>query len=145
MPPYRHLLHSKDIAKLVYFGECRGRLHLISDYDRLSIFDILEMKTDYKGWIPKLRIDVRRCFPYPVVYGGYCVLHVEEVGDSIRLVVRIQEQAISCDLPDLSFLPEFAPWLPKSSFKDLYEFAPGTWKKISYNRSHQYIETLASV
>ncbi|KAI3860358.1 hypothetical protein MKW92_052652 [Papaver armeniacum] len=131
IPPYRSLIYQKDRSNVEYFGECRGQLHLIADYDRLSIYDILEMKTDYSGWMHKFRVNVRE-FPYPVVYGGFCVLHVEEVGESFRLVMKILEQVISCDLGEMSF-------------KDLYRFAPQASKKISQDSSYQYIETLASV
>ncbi|KAI3927074.1 hypothetical protein MKW92_041794 [Papaver armeniacum] len=131
MPPYRSLLYSEKRSNIEYFGECRGRLHLISDYVLEFIYDILEMKTDYMGWIKKFRVNVRE-FPYPVVSGGFCVLHVEEVGESFMLVLRIRDQVISCNLREMSF-------------KDLYKFAPLTWKKISQDSSYQYIETLAFV
>ncbi|KAI3967351.1 hypothetical protein MKW92_001921 [Papaver armeniacum] len=130
MPMYRSLLYSEEYSVLEYFGECRGRLHLISRY-MLRIIDILEMKTDYTGWIKKFRVNPQE-FPYPAVMSRFSVLHVEEVEESFRLLLRIRDQVISYDLREMSF-------------KDLYKFAPKTWKKISQDSCYQYIETLASV
>ncbi|XP_026408737.1 F-box protein At5g07610-like [Papaver somniferum] len=129
-----------DYSKhIVYFGECRGHMHLMlmvkGDIPR---FDIWEMRMDYSGWNVKYCVDLS---PLTTVYPGILLeraqfsgrfaldlLLIEEGEDSSRLISWIPEdKVISFDLDD-------------KNFNEMYDVNPGVCVQGS-----QYIEALSHV
>ncbi|OVA19259.1 Mitochondrial carrier protein [Macleaya cordata] len=151
MPPVPDGWAKRNIQ---YFGECRGHMHLIESYDpSTTCFDILEMVTDYTGWIVKYRVDLKELtIAYPEMvreninvndefldHFDFTVLLVEEEEEkSSKLVLQIPDKVVSYDLNTMSF-------------KKIQELSPrslhieGLIRCRYHVFAYQYIESLASV
>ncbi|KAK4838842.1 hypothetical protein QYF36_016879 [Acer negundo] len=96
MPPIPEE-HSE--RKLSYFGESGGHLYLIEIYDpRTTVFDVMEMRSDYSGWSVKYHVDInilKSCYYYAMVRRHryvFSVLHIlhRQVGDGDESVLALQ-------------------------------------------------------
>ncbi|KAJ8772325.1 hypothetical protein K2173_027502 [Erythroxylum novogranatense] len=109
-----------DRRRVMYFGECRGHLHLIENYSppRDTPFDVCEMKKDYSGWVVKYRVDLdgvaksfpemarRYLDPFVLNYYSFQILSVIESGESddyTFLVLHVPGKLIRYNLTDDSF------------------------------------------
>ncbi|OVA19257.1 F-box domain [Macleaya cordata] len=141
-------------CSIVYFGECRGHMHLIAMHNLWDrYFDIFEMGIDYTGWNLKYRVDLIAALTtaYPeMVYNidivdffddpfDFPVLLVEEEEESTKLVLQIPDKVISYDLKEMSF----------NTIHDLSPAGLHGEGTVQYHYqwfdAYQYMETLACV
>ncbi|XP_026460017.1 F-box protein At5g07610-like [Papaver somniferum] len=145
--------------KVIYFGEYKGHLHLIFEYDITSTpcFDILEMDTDYKCWNIKYHVNLEAlASAYPEKRDSdsdedivdddgeepdglpYCfsILLVRDgvEEESPNLIIHVPEKVICYDLKD-------------TSFEEIQDISPSFLGGLQYQwfNAYQYIESLASV
>ncbi|XP_026430479.1 F-box protein At5g07610-like [Papaver somniferum] len=123
-----------------YFGECKGKLHLIQNYlpSTTTSLDVLEMDVDYRCWTLKYYVTLDQLsiiHPHDIVDDQglfkFSVLLIEEEKDSSKLVVLIQERVVSFDLKKFE---------SKIIHGTIQRYPGSPWFK-----AHQYIESLAFV
>ncbi|RZC56882.1 hypothetical protein C5167_015730, partial [Papaver somniferum] len=95
-----------------YFGECKGKLHVIQNYlpSTTTSLDVLEMDIDYRCWMLKYRVTLDQLsiiHPHDIVDDQglfkFSVLLIEEEKDLSKLVVLIQERVVAFDLMKFEF------------------------------------------
>ncbi|KAI3916834.1 hypothetical protein MKX01_015369 [Papaver californicum] len=137
VPPAPEKWYKRVIA---YFGECKGKFHLIQKYlpSTTASLDVLEMDIDYRCWTLKYRVSLDQMsiiHPHEIVDDlglfKFSVLLVEEEKNSSNLVVLIQERVVSFDLKKFEF----------KTIHGLIQQNPGSpWFK-----AYPYIKSLAFV
>ncbi|KAJ0461915.1 putative F-box domain-containing protein [Helianthus annuus] len=135
MPLPEEMMSSLD-TYTIYFGESRGHLHLIVyDYNRLC-HNVYEMLSDHSGWFVKYRVDLGGLLHALPELAYWCqnrfnfsdVIRGEKEEDTFFLLLRIPGKIITFNVHDKSFNHIF-----NSVIKD------------SYQETHRYTETLASL
>ncbi|KAK3219026.1 hypothetical protein Dsin_012996 [Dipteronia sinensis] len=159
MPPIPE--EHSERKKLSYFGESGSHLCLIEIYDpRTTVFDVMEMRSDYSGWSVKYHVDINilKASYYNAVVRRHCnvfsilhFLHRQVADEDVSiLALQIRGSLLLYNLGDNTFmeLPALLLYnLGDNTFMELPDmFSSGNQKlELLYTWENPYTNPLCYI